>query len=384
MTSSVYGSFRKFSITVFMTVLLFCGFVFCTVSELYAQTGARIYYVEGEDFELTLRSERAIIQAEAVNSGGIGLERSGIVHTGPGTFLEIQLIPSATVVMLSENSSFVYNGFDEAGRFEDLGLLYGRMRVVTGSGAGSLVVRSGVVSARVGKGDFGFDYLLEPGDLNSAPRPLFNLHVLKGGAEVFPYGIGGGSSVFGAGNSLDVYEGEGLFLDISSFHTFAEKKSLDYGLLSFWNEHNFAGSPPLAMPDTLIVLGEPPSEPDAASSPVISTTVIPSPDSPDVVVTPAEPLPAESATVSTATPIEYTPPEPIKTPATFSNRGKNITLALGLFLTASSVGLQVVSNPQFDLFSNKDLAKNLNNASYVSLGAGLITTLVAILYNPSR
>ena len=129
MTNVVYGSFRKLLIA----VLVFCGFLFCTVSGLYAQTGsgARIYHIEGTDFELTLRNERTILQAGALSGGVINLERSGIVHTGPGTFLEIQLIPSGTVVKLSENSSFVYNGFDETGRFEDLGLLYGRMRVVT-------------------------------------------------------------------------------------------------------------------------------------------------------------------------------------------------------------------------------------------------------------
>ena len=380
MTNGVYGSFRKFSITVFVAVSVFCAFAFCTVSKLCAQTGARIYYIEGEDFELTLRNERTIFPAEAAGEGGINLERSGIVHTGPGTFLEMQLIPSGTVVKLSENSSLVYNGIDETGRFEDLGLLYGRMRVVTGSGASSVVVRSGVVSARLGRGDFGVDYLLEPGELNSAPRPLFNIHVIKGNTEVFPYGMGSGSTVFGVGNSLDVYEGEGLFLDISSFHTFAEKKSLGYDVLRFWNDHNFAGSPPLAMPDTQIAVGEPPSDAPAASSTVISSTVIPSPDSPATVYPSAESLPEASPSA----PIEYTPPEPIRTPVAASNRGKNITLALGLFLTASSVALQVVSNPQFDLFNNKDLAKNLNNVSYVSLGAGLITTLVAILYNPSR
>jgi len=376
MMNYVYGSFRR----LLLTLLIFSSFALFTSLGLYAQSGdgARVYHIEGEDFELTTHNERIIFPADAVGSGGILLERSGIVHTGQGTFLEIQLIPSGTLVKLSENTSFVYNGIDETGRFEDLGLLYGRMRVVTGNGANSTVVRSGVVSARMGRGDFGLDYLLEPGGLNSAPRPLFNLHALKGDSEVFPYGMGRGSTVFGTGNSLDVYEGESLFLDISSFHTFVEKKQLDYGIQSFWNDHNFAGSPLLPVQDTRIVVGEPPSE-----SPVISSSVfLPPDDSPSGGFPSAAPVPSAPSEGL----IEYMPPEPLQSvkSSTANNRGKNITLALGLFLTASSVALQVVSNPQFDLFSNKELAKNLNNVSYVSLGAGLITTLVAIIYNPSK
>ena len=354
MINRIKGCFGR----LFITGLVFWGFSLCLTHNLYAGPweSAELYHLEGKELTLSLRGERRVIPAEVLSGQGINLELSGIVHTGPDTFLELQLIPSGTVVKLSENTSLVYNGMDETGKNEDLGLLYGRIRVVTGEEANSVVVRSGAVSVRVSEGDFGIDYLMEGGERNSSPRPLFNVHVLRGSAEVFPYGMGGGALSTGSVNETIAYEGEGLSLDISSFHTFVDRKTLDNDVLVYWNSHNFAGSPPLPMPDTSIKIMELPAE----------TVVINAPPS--------------SGTISWSNTPQPLMPVP---PSVTSNRAKAVCLVIGTLLTASSVAAQVVTLPRFDLISDGDTIRNIQNVSYVTLGTGIITMLIGILH-PSR
>ena len=313
---------------------------------------ARVYHLEGTDFALTLRGGQSVITADMITGAGINLERSGTIHTGAGTFLELQLIPSGTVIKLSENTSLVYNGVDETGKFADLGLLYGRIRVVTG-GIYPLVIRSGGVSARIEDADVGVDYFLEPGSWNSSLQPLFRLYVFRGGAELFPYGRGGTSAYFGGGQSLTVGAGECLSLDISSSYTFAERTTVNRDIQDYWKLHYFEGSPPQPMPDTAIagLLQD---------------------------------LPASPADEDTA--VKYVPIVPSggeKQPATINNRGKNICLAVGLALTVGSVVVQGVSFFQYEKYSERKY-RDLFYWAYPSLGVGLITTLAGIIYNPRQ
>ena len=89
----------------FFQFLAFCGFVLCAAMNTAAQVGqvqgsdggaverALVYHVQGEDFSLTLDSQRTIVSAENVSGGGIVLEPSGIVHTGAGTFYRFSSSP---------------------------------------------------------------------------------------------------------------------------------------------------------------------------------------------------------------------------------------------------------------------------------------------------
>jgi hypothetical protein len=326
-----------------------------------AQEGARIYHVTGGDFALNLRGKRSVFTDGEIGKTGMELERSGIVHTGPGTFLEIQLLSFGTVVKLSENSSLIYNGIDETGKFEDLGLLYGKIRVLTGNGTASgqvktIVVRSGGISTKINEGDFAFDYIFQPGGQNSVPRPQFFFNTLRGSAEVFPYGMRGNSALSESVHALTANKGECLFLDVSSVHTYAEKRPISRDILGYWDYHNFSGSPPRPMPDTRIAAEE-----------ILKT-------GPEIVEIVRE--------------VEIFRPDPTKPlseqPTVISNRGKNICLALGLFMTASSIAAQIVTDPQFDFMSDHDLAYNIQKVSYGTLGMGLIVTLGGIFFNPSR
>jgi len=345
--------------------LLFAALVLPFPLALAAQE-ARIIRAEGKDFALTLRGVQTIITAADVPEEGINLERTGIVNTGAGTFLEIQLFPSATLIKVAENTSLVYNGIDETGKFADLGLLYGRIRLVAGgeaNNAGLVAVRSGGISSRMEEGDYGIDYTLKPeasapgsgpaaasgsppGNLNPALRPVFRLNVFRGSADISPYGRGS-QAYFGGVQKLSLGAGESLALDISSSYTFAERKPLDSDSIDYWTLHNFSGQ--------AIPVSPPPGT--AQATPVLSAQ-------------------AEAGTFDLAGSADR------KTAVNTSGGSKNVILALGLFLTVTSVVVQAAS---FHIFNapNNDTARIIYNTGYIPLGLGVLTTLTGILYNPS-
>jgi len=356
-------SFFRFLCRSSRGILLLAGFVFSAAMNIAAQDeraqpgeSAMIYHLAGKDFTLTLHGEQTVISREMVGSG-IDLERTGTVHTGPGTFLEIQLIPSGTVIKLSENTSLIYNGFDENGKFTDLGLLYGRVLAVTGNtefsaGVRSLVIRSGGITTRIEDADVGVDYFLESG--NTSLRPLNRVYVFRGRAEIFPYGRSGTSAYFGGAPSLALDVRECLSLDISPSYTFSEKTAISRDIVNYWGVHYIAGSPPQPLPDTVI----------AADIPEFSSV------SEQVLVQPP------------ATVISYTPIDPVdqKRPASI-NRSKNICLATGLVLTAGALGAQGFFHYKYSDHAEQKY-RNLFDFTYPVLAAGLITTLVGIVYNP--
>jgi hypothetical protein len=305
-----------------------------------------------------MNDERTVFPASAVLGAGVKLENTGMVNTGPGTFLEIQLIPSGTVIKLSENTSLIYNGMDR--NSVDLGLLYGRIRVVTRA-ASPTVINCGGVSARVEEGDIGIDYFLDPGNVSFALRPLFRLYTFRGIAEVFPFGKGGTTAYFGSYSALGVTDGWSISIDVSSSLSFAERKPLDGDIKDYWRRHNFAGIPPQTGPSTLI-----------AEAPVLAgvspTTVI-------YVQVPSADLPVAPAV----------PAAPINAPQgerrIVGNASKQICLFLGMFLMLGSVGVQGYSYFLYDIY-NDDFAKTLYRASYPTLGLGAVLILIGTLYNP--
>jgi len=323
--------------------LALCGYVLLAPLSLAAQDwlhmeSAFIYNAEGRDFVITQRGERAIFPAGEARTETIFLERSGIVQTSSGTFLTIRFAPSGTKVVLSENTLLVYNGIDETGRFADLGLLYGRIRVVSGEtghdGIHSVVVRSGGVSSRLIEGDKGIDYILAPGGQAFTTSPLFRLFAFRGSAEVFPYALGGTVTHPGGAQTFTVEEGETFSLDISSTHTFAERGLLGNDLIAYWNLRGIA--PAVYIPEATAVPEELPVFEPAAEQPVVRRT-------PRV----------------------------------------NLWLGFGLGLMVSSVAVQGVAIYWPEVFPNDNFARNVHLGAYGPLGLGALFTLIGILRNPS-
>jgi hypothetical protein len=327
----------------------FFVFVFYAALTLGAQEeSARVYHAEGTDFTVTLRGERIVFSAESVWREGINLEPNGIVQTGTGTMLEIQLIPSGTLIKLAENTSLSFNGIDSSGNFAELGLLYGSIRVVTGIGTNSVAIRGGGVTARVDNGDVGVDYVIEPGIRNSVMRPLFRVYPFRGRAEVFPYGRDA-IAYFGGAQLLAVEQGESLSLDVSPPYTYAERKALGREKSDYWRSSDFSGLSPLPMPDTGIAYN-------------------------DAVPAYIPPFPAPVA-------------DAVQGPRTVSeqmvisrNRQKNFALSMGLVLMMGSLGIQEVSS-RVGTADNRT-AENFYNAAYSTLGLGVVTTLAGILFSP--
>lgn len=370
--------------------LVFGFFFFWPVLNLAAQNGraqesdlrsaesAQIYYAEGMGFAVSLGGEQLVFPAGTAGKDGIYLERSAVVNTGVGSFVEIQLIPSGTVIKLSENTSLAYNGFDETGRFTDFGLLYGRIRVVAGEGNNSfgayaerassvgvntLGIRCGAVSTRIGEGDFGFDYILEPGNKSSVQRPLFRLFAFRGNADVYPYG-GGTPANFGVAESLTVTEGETLSLDVSSSYAFAERKALDMDIVTYWRLHNFAGIPPLPRPDINLAI--------RSAAYYAPPEIVISEESPPVIS--AAPLPKSQPLVPLQPEETHAPPE--------IRRAKNTLLVLGLGMTLISMTVQGGAYYQYNK-TNNSVPRKLFTYAYIPLGFGVMSTLIGILYNPS-
>jgi hypothetical protein len=318
--------------------------------------GAVIYKAEGSDFSLSSRGEWSIVGSEAV-AGGLTLNPWDLIQTGPGVFLEIQLLPSGTLIKVSENTSFVFNGYDGSPvRFADFGLLYGRIRLVSGTGGGdqTVVVRSANIAVRIDEGDLGIDYVMEPiaHGRGGVPRPMFRLYGFSGTAEVFPFPSGNSLIQAGEIQSIVVKEKESLFLEIASPMVFAERRALDRDIIDFWRHHNFYGIPPLAMPS--VALPTTPGEAAVTEVPAeVSGNVIP-----DNLFNSQDYLALSRA-----------------------RRVKNTVLVTGLLLTAASITAQGLAYSQFDT-GNDAFARKVFTIAFAPMGAGIVTILTGILYNP--
>jgi len=298
---------------------------------------AFIYNAEGGGFVITVRGQQVFFTEETARNETIILQPSGLIQTGAGTSLAIRFAPSGAMVKLSENTSVIYNGIDGNGMFADLGLIYGRVRVL-GEGAGvegihTIVIRCGGVVSRVAEGDIGIDYILEPGIM--AAFPLFRLDAFGGGAEVFPHGIGGAQA-------LSVEEGESILLDMSTAHLFVERGPLRTEIIGYWNFRSPAAFPPI-MPDIEAAVVE--AEPEVSLLPVFEIIV------PE-------------------------PPEPVVT----RYRGRGL-LWLGLGLMVASVAVQGLARHMPDVFPH-DSADIVHNSAYGSFGLGALISITGILRTP--
>jgi len=197
-----------------------------------------IYQGEGPEFALTKRGSRGMI-----TDAGKTLDRSDLLQTGAGGFVEIQLLPSGDVIKISENSSLVYNGYDASGRFTDLSLLYGRIRVLSGGGD-AVVVRVGNTSVRVAGGDTGIDYVVTP----QSASPILQVYNFRGAAEAHPYL----SDARDAVQVITLDAGESLTVEIRPPLIATTRRPLDRGIIDFWIDHDFSGVPPLPMPVSIL------------------------------------------------------------------------------------------------------------------------------------
>jgi hypothetical protein len=229
--------------------LLTISFLFFAPHAAGARDGElQIYHAEGTDFSLTKNGIREIIAVGDYPDAFLVLGPGDMVQTGEGSFLELQLLPSGTALRILENTSLVYNGFDEAGQISDISLVYGRLRLVTvNSGySNGIFIRAGKSSVKIESGDIGAGYEVNPSAGGKA-RPVLTLYVFQGNAEVFLYLP---DVVSGAVETLAVKAGDAFSLDINPPFLHTDKRPIQRESAGYWDRRGFTGFPPVPLGET--------------------------------------------------------------------------------------------------------------------------------------
>jgi hypothetical protein len=259
----------------------------------------------------------------------------------------------------------VSNGIDSNGRFTAIGLLYGRIRLVTGIGQGekNVVVRVGNSAVRIPEGDIGADYAVDPSSpgKQSTTLPQLRIFNFRGNAEVHPF-IPGNNTL----KPLPVAKIESLSVEIDPPLIYAGRRPLEGDITGFWSRNNFTGYPPIPLPDTAL------------------------PDLFPAAVQPAPVLPEPEAAAAGEVQEEIEPRKEYLDLAGWqaemkwykkTYRQKSALLIAGFALTAIGVGAQAYAYTQFDT-ERDSLARTIHFSSYASLGLGLLSVLAGTLYDP--
>jgi hypothetical protein len=316
----------------------------------------RIFYVHGTEFTLILGGQEGIYGPGVLNSSEISLGNEDIIQTGPKSFLEFQFLPDGTGIKVAENT-FVQVTWRED-RLPVITISYGRIRVVTGLEAPSpaLYVQAGDGIVSVQKGDFCFDYLFTPEDSPNESgeflKPKLQMHDFRGSSEA---AIAGDvrirlspSSSRGDWPAIPVKERESVSLEIDASLVLIERKSLDMGIVEYWKQNNFQGTPPKPLPDTTLAFGT------------------------DVQITQEDPRTPGGAT-----------PKP-QYDFTASQRRltliKNTLIISGLTLTITGIAAQAVG---YAIITDPVIARRQANFGFIPVGIGISAIIAALFFNPA-
>ncbi|MDR1787863.1 MAG: FecR domain-containing protein [Treponema sp.] len=330
---------------------LAAAFLLAARGGLFAQD-AQIYHGEGAEFVISnggkLENVPIAPDAPLLKS----LSQGNAVQTGPGTWIEIQLTPSGTIIKLAENSSLTYNGFDEQGRFLDVNLLYGRIRAVFGEqgdpASRTLVIRAGIAAVRMEGGDVGLDYLVAPPYPGTqTPRSLLRAYGFRGQNMVYPFDPAG-KIINEQGIHLNAQES--LYMEAASSLVFSERRTMSEEAHGYWSDHQFTGTAPLPMPDITL-------------APLLNPDSLPPPES-IVQAPPASPVLPDLA------------------PYFRARRIKNTAVAFGILLSVAGGLCYGLADQMAD--GNAENANTIRSISYAPMGVGLFSLFTGLFYNPKK
>jgi hypothetical protein len=207
------------------------------------QSRWRLYFAEGG---YTVMSEGR--QIAEMPPDGIYLEPGDLVQTGQGG-AELQLIPMGaistradyTLLKLGENTSLQIGEHSSS-----MDLLYGRIRLITGTASGrAVIVNGGNSSADLREADAGLDYIISQSA--ASIQPVFAVHLFRGRGEIIPIRDG----IYDV-SRLSLSEGETVRTEFHTPLSYVERKSLDPDIVQYWDNHRFSGFAPLAIPGTVL------------------------------------------------------------------------------------------------------------------------------------
>jgi hypothetical protein len=309
---------------------------------------AYVVYSEGEDFVLSSGGSRHIYRAEGEDAAEFSLVPGDLIQTGPGSRVEIQLLPGGALVKTAENTSFVFTG--PGGGVLTLTLLYGRLRVVTGNsmGAARLRIITGRAETELSAGDMGIDFVIPSGNSFSGgsggAQPKLSVSALSGSADLR---LAPGGGAVPNLPSLPVRDGETVSLEFMDALFMIERKPLDPAVPDYWRRNSFKGAGPLPLSNT---------------------------DHPLV----AEPLPDMTAELPPPPP----PPPVVPDDPAFRHRLaiKNIGLISGMILCGAGAALELSALP---ILGETESARSRMIAGIVPFGLGFSGLLFSLLINPA-
>jgi hypothetical protein len=342
--------------------------LFMAISGLNAQQnpGGRIFYAHGSEFALIFRGEEGSYEPAVLIDSNLVLENGDMVRTGPGSFLEFQVIPDGTAIKIAENS-FVQYGFDQ-NRKPIITLHYGRVRIITGYQAGkpALAVRAGNGSMDVWDGDYCFDYAVSPLGMRTESdeviRPMLQIFAFRGLTEItLSSGKVNGAAFSNNWPLIPVNELEWVSVEANSSLALIERRSMDAEMLWYWTENNFRGTTFLPIPDTAL--------PSLDSAPVVT----------------AASLPRDTQGRQPAVgrqPVAAVKPPPRSFLPGWQLKLKNGLLIGGISLT--TVGLLAQTFGYFVLNPDDPAVPRVQvGLGYIPIGIGISSLLVSLFVNPT-
>ncbi|MDR0376573.1 MAG: FecR family protein [Spirochaetaceae bacterium] len=319
-----------------------CGFIHEAAGQEIFE--GRIFYVQGAEFTLVRAGEQQTYGPEVLIAVNRSLRNGDILRTGPGSSLEFQFLPDGTGIKVAENTSLQLSRRE--GRTPVITLSYGRIRVVPGFHAPdpAVYVRAGNGEAGVQTGDFGVDYTITeanfPAKEGDSLKPTFHLYNFRGFSEITVRSGAGRESQPDLRPDewpvIPVSEGEWVSLEVNASLSLLKRRPLEMEIVTYWNQNNFQGTPPLAMPNTVLTWGAAPPDPK----------------------------------------FEFTASQRRLT------RIKNMLIISGLSLTVAGIAAQAagysILNP-----SNPTAARNQVNLGFIPVGLGISAIIASIFFNPA-
>ena len=308
------------------------------------ETIARIFFADGNGFSLATSERVFVYTPEKINANGLLISKSDMIQSASGSTVEIQLAPSATVIKLAENTSFIYTGPNT------YSVPYGRIRIVTGPNQGPIVIQVHNAHINFTGGDIDIDFLYDPNITQTDPTPVVSVYCFSGYAELIPYTPEGANDAL----PLSINAGEYISYQIRTSFSYAERKAVDENILDYWARNQFKGASSLRMPRTDLPSFGPP-EPETR--------------------------------IEWVPQIEYVPVMPDYDPYIKANRGKNIALIVGILGIAAGITVHFLPVAELDQSFPFDVGVNMSFrdvGTYASFGIGGISLLISLFINPYR
>jgi hypothetical protein len=330
-------------------------FVACVLVTGAAAQEGRVFYVHGTEFTLIIGGQQEIYGPGILNASGMSLSDGDIIRTGSESFLEFQVLPDGTGIKVAENTAIQLTWRED--RLPVITISYGRIRVVTGSQARdpALYVQAGDGTVGVLNGDFCFDYVISAADsLNGGGgflKPKLYVYDFRGFSEVV---VAGSAETGFSGRRNDwpaipVNEGESVSLEVNASLSLVERKPLDMGIVEYWNQNNFRGTPPMPLPDTTLEFGTP-----AQTAELVQPRVVSAPQ----------------------------PKYDFTTSQRRLTRVKNALIISGLSLTVAGIATQAVGY-LFLSPNNPDLARTQITYGFIPIGVGISAIIASLFFNPA-